>query len=187
MIVHFLRKRIGGQALFDFVAWIAVVYLAGYLRFEFDLDRLVGNSFLMLGAAIAVLHWVLGKFLHLYGARYGTASFDELLVLGLVTALSSLPALVITLVWGSSWGIPRSIVLIAAPLFFVTSGSVRLIRRLRNRYASSSAAEKRAIVYGAGAMAEVLIPQLLSDSSRKYLPVGLLMMIQRKPSDGFLA
>lgn len=174
VIVHFLRKRIGGQAVFDFVAWIVVVYLAGYFRFEFDLDRLVGNSFLILGTAIAVLHWVLGKFLQLYGARYGTASFDELLVLGLVTALSSLPALVITLVWGSSWGIPRSIVLIAAPLFFVTSGTVRLIRRLRNRYASSSAVEKRAIVYGAGAMAEVLIPQLLSDSSRKYLPVGLL-------------
>ena len=174
MIVHFLRRRIGGQAVFDFIAWTVAVYLAAYFRFEFDLDRLAGNSFLILGTAVALLHWVLGKSLYLYGARYGTASFDELLVLGLVTALSSSPGAVITLVWGPSWGIPRSIVLIAAPLFFVTSGTVRLIRRLRNRYASSSAIDKRAIVYGAGAMAEVLIPQLLSDSSRKYLPVGLL-------------
>ena len=174
MALHFLKRRTDGPAVFDFVAWVVAVYLAGYLRFEFDFDRLAGNSFLILGASIALLHFVLGKFLYLYGARYGTASFDELLMLGVVTALSALPALLFTLWLGSNWGIPRSIVLIAAPLFFLMSGTLRLSRRLRNRYAKSSAVEKRAIVYGAGAMAQVLIPQLLSDVSRKYLPVGLL-------------
>lgn len=174
MIVGFLRKHIGGQAVFDFVAWIIAIYLAAYFRFEFLIDRLAGYEFLILGAAVALLHWVIGKLLVLYGARYATASFDELLVLGVVTFFSSLPALTVTLLWGSSWGIPRSIVLIAAPLFFLMSGSVRLVRRLRDRYARSSADYKRAIVYGAGTMAEVLIPQLLGDADRKYLPVGLL-------------
>ena len=148
--------------------------LAGFLRYEFDIESLNPSSFVVLGCSIGLVHWVLGKFLFLYGARYATASFDELLSLGLVTALSSVPAIILTVVWGSSWGIPRSTVLIAAPLFFVTSGLVRLIRRLRSRYASALVSQKRALVYGAGAMAEVLIPQLLADSSRKYLPVGLL-------------
>ena len=148
--------------------------LAGFLRYEFDLESLDTSSFVVLGSSIGLAHWVVGKFLFLYGARYATASFDELLSLGLVTVLSSVPAIALTVIWGETWGIPRSTVLIAAPLFFIASGSVRLGRRLRRGYASASVSQKRALVYGAGAMAEVLIPQLLGDSSRKYLPVGLI-------------
>jgi len=148
--------------------------LAGFLRYEFDFESLDTSSFVVLGSLIGLFHWVVGKFLFLYGARYATASFDELLSLGLVTVLSSVPAIALTLIWGASWVIPRSTVLIAAPLFFIGSGLVRLVRRLRKRYASASVTQKRALVYGAGAMAEVLIPQLLADSSRKYLPVGLV-------------
>ena len=174
MVGRWLRKHIGGQAVFDFGAWIVATLLAGFLRYEFDLESLDTSSFVVLGSSIGLVHWVLGKFLFLYGARYATASFDELLSLGLVTALSSVPVIALNVIWGASWGIPRSTVLIAAPLFFIGSGSVRMVRRLRTRYASGSLSRKRAIVYGAGAMAEVLIPQLMADSSSKFWPVGLL-------------
>ena len=171
---RWLRKHIGGQAVFDFGAWIVATLLAGFFRYEFDLGSLDTGGFVVLGSSIGLVHWLVGKILFLYGARYATASFDELLSLGIVTALSSVPAIALTVIWGSSWGIPRSTVLIAAPLFFIASGSIRLFRRLRKRYASTSVSQKRALVYGAGAMAELLIPQLLGDSSRKYLPVGLV-------------
>ena len=171
---RWLRKRIGGQAVFDFGAWVVATLLAGFLRYEFDFESLDTSSFVVLGASIGLVHSIVGRYLLLYGARYSTASFDELLSLGLVTTLSSAPAIALTVFWGSSWGLPRSTVLIAAPLFFVASGLVRLVRRMRKRYAPASLSQKRALVYGAGAMAEVLIPQLLGDSSRKYLPVGLL-------------
>ena len=174
MVGRWLRKHIGGQAVFDLGAWIAATVIAAFLRYEFDLDDLDPLLFVALGSSIGLIHWVAGKLLFLYGARHSTASFDELLSLGFVTALSSAPAIVLTVTWGPSLGIPRSTVLIAAPLFFVASGFVRLVRRLRNRYSSASTSQKRALVYGAGAMAEVLVPQLLADSSRKYLPVGLL-------------
>ena len=171
---RWLRKHIGGQAVFDFGAWIVATLLAGFLRYEFDFESLDTSSFVVLGSSIALVHFFVGKFLFLYGARYATASFDELLSLGLVTGLSIAPAIALTVIWGSSWGVPRSTVLIAAPLFFVTSGFTRLVRRLRIRYASALVSQKRALVYGAGAMAEVLIPQLLADSSRRYFPVALL-------------
>ena len=171
---RWLRKHIGGQAVFDFGAWVMATLLAGFLRYEFDFESLDSSRFVVLGTSIGLAHWVVGKLLFLYGARYSTASFYELLSLGLVTTLSSMPAVTLTVIWGASWGIPRSTVLIAAPLFFISSGLVRLVRRLRKRYASTSVSEKRALVYGAGAMAEVLIPQLLADSSRKFWPVGLL-------------
>ena len=174
MIARWLRKHIGGQAVFDFGAWIAAALVAGFFRYEFDLERLDTTGFIVLGSSIGLVHWVVGKVLFLYGARYSTASFDELLSLGLVTALASVPAIALTVIWGASLGIPRSTVLIAAPLFFVASGFTRLVRRLGSRYASALVSQERALVYGAGAMAEVLIPQLLGDSSRKYLPVGLL-------------
>ena len=174
MIARWLRKHIGGQAVFDFGAWIAAALVAGFFRYEFDLERLDTTGFIVLGSSIGLVHWVVGKVLFLYGARYSTASFDELLSLGLVTALASVPAIALTVIWGASLGIPRSTVLIAAPLFFVASGFTRLVRRLGSRYASALVSQERALVYGAGAMAEVLIPQLLADSSRKYLPVGLL-------------
>ena len=174
MVGRWLRKHIGGQAVFDVGAWVAATLLAGFFRYEFDLEELDTSSFVALGLLIGLVHWVLGKVLFLYGARYATASFDELLSLGLVTALSGMPAIALTVIWGASWGIPRSTVLIAAPLFFISSGFVRLLRRLRRRYGSASVFQKRVLVYGAGAMAEVLIPQLLADASRKYLPVGLV-------------
>lgn len=174
MVGRWLRKHIGGQEVFDLVAWTLATLLAGFLRFEFDLEMLDTTSFAVLGLSIGLVHWVVGKFLYLYGARYSVGSLDELLSLGLVTALSGVPAIVFTVVWGASWGVPRSTVLIAAPLFFIISGSVRMVRRLRWRYALASTSQKKAVVYGAGVMAEALIPQLLSDPSGKYLPVGLI-------------
>ena len=139
---RWLRKHIGGQAVFDFGSWIAATILAGFLRYEFDFESLDTISFVVLGSSMGLLHWVVGKFWVLYRARYATASFDELLSLGLVTALSSVPAIALTVIWGASWGIPRSTVLIAAPLFFIGSGLVRLVRRLRTRYASASVSQK---------------------------------------------
>ena len=174
VVGRWLRKHIGGQAVFDFSAWISATLLAVFLRYEFDLGTLNISAFVLLGAFIGLFHLIVGKIYHLYGARYATASLDELLSLGLVTAIAAAPSIALTLIAGAGWGIPRSTVLIAAPIFIIFSGFARLVRRLRRRFASASSPSKRALVYGAGGMAEVLVPQLLADASRKYLPVGLL-------------
>ena len=174
MVGHWLRKHIGGQALFDVAAWLSATLLAGFLRYEFDLGTMNVSSFVLLGAFSGLVHLIAGKIVYLYGARYATASLDELLSLGLVTVIAAAPSIAVTLIAGAGWGIPRSTVFIAAPMFLIFSGFARLVRRLRGRFASASSSTKRALVYGAGGMAEVLVPQLLADSSRKYLPVGLL-------------
>lgn len=174
MVISWFRKSIGGQALFDGFAWVFALVLAGILRFEFDLDRMIVTNYLVLGIALGSLHWLIGKLSGLYSSRFVTGSFDELLNLALVTFLTSVPAVVVSLIWGPAWGLPRSAVFIAAPIFVLLSGLVRSTRRLRTRFVAGSLSQKRTIIYGAGAMAEALIAQLLTDSQRKYIPVALL-------------
>lgn len=174
MIATWARKHIGGQAFFDWFAWVLAIFFAGVLRFEFDLDRIVVPAFFLFGIVIALLHWAVGKLAGLYGSRFVTGSFDELLSLAFVTFVTLIPVTSVAAVWGPEWDIPRSTVLIAAPIFVLLSGIVRSARRLWKGYLNTASSQKKAVIYGAGAMAEALIPQLLTDAAGEYRPVALL-------------
>jgi len=168
------RKNVGGQAVIDSFSWIFALIVAGFLRFEFAFDRVDVGNFILFGLVVAALHWSVGKVSGLYGSRFPAGSFDELLNLVLVTFLATIPAAILSFAWGAVWGVPRSTIFIAAPVFLILSGLVRSTRRLRKRYVTAIPHEQRAIIYGAGRMAELLIPQLLADSSRRYRPVALI-------------
>lgn len=164
----------GGQELLDAVVWFVAIYLAGLLRFEFDAARIDSAVFALLGLALSVASFLLGKVVGLYRGRHRIASFDELLVLSLVTAAVTTPTAIVVFLLGNSLGVPRSVVLIAAPLFFVMSGGVRASSRFLMTRARITKGKKRALIYGAGDMAEFLITQLQTDTEATYSPVGLL-------------
>lgn len=170
-----LSEKPGTTLLFDLLAWIAAVLTAAYLRYEFEASRVDLLLFLTVGATVSVLHLIAGVAAGLYGSRFREASFDQLVALLLSTFLVFVPTSIATIVWGPNLGIPRSILFIATPLFLLLSGGLRALTRIsRLQVATNSPAAKRSIIYGAGSMAEVLIPLLLQDPTSSYRPVGLV-------------
>jgi dTDP-glucose 4,6-dehydratase len=174
VVFAWIRRNIGGQALFDFASWFFSVYLAGVLRYEFDLSKLDSVAFLALALSLGVAGFVVGKIIGLYRSRFKPASFDELLALLTSSALTGVPFAVAVYFFGVGWGIPRSLLLIIIPLFLLASGAARTWRRFYLASVQKPQGAKRALVFGAGHMAEILIPQLLQDPQSVFLPVGLL-------------
>jgi FlaA1/EpsC-like NDP-sugar epimerase len=173
-VIRWLRHKVGGQAVVDTLAWFVAIFLAGLLRYEFDASRLDVAVLSLLGIVLSTMSFVFGELISLYRGRHRVASFDELLALLMATAAATAPTVVVVFLWGNSWGIPRSIVLIATPLFLLMSGGVRAYRRFLLSRINLSEGKKRALIYGAGEMSEYLIPQLQSDPAAEYSPVGLL-------------
>jgi len=169
-----IRQKVGGQALFDFLSWIVAVFLAGAFRYEFALQAINVEGFFFLGVSLATVGFVVGKTIGLYRSRYTTASFDELGALLTSTALTSAPFAAALFFFGAELGVPRSVVFIATPLFLLASGAARTLRRFYRATRQKPLGAKRALVYGAGQIAETLIPQLLQDPKSQYLPVGLM-------------
>ena len=127
MVFGWIRRKVGGQALFDSFSWLGAVFLAGVFRYEFDLRAIDVAAFGVLGVSLAVVSFVFGKTISLYRSRHKTASFDELVALLISSALTSVPFAAAVFLFGAEWGIPRSVVFIATPLFLLASGAVRTL------------------------------------------------------------
>lgn len=168
-----IRSLIGGQYLFDVFSWLISILLAGLSRFDFVFSQVDLTGFFVLALFAAIFQLFFGKVLFLYRGRYRSATIDELKALIAVTALVSAPLVLVTLLFGPEFGIPRSTVILATPIFLTLSGLSRVTRRFLQDSRPYNQG-KRTLIYGAGSMAESLIPQLLQDPKSQYLPVGLI-------------
>lgn len=162
------------QAALDALFWVTAVLLAGVLRFEFDFSQIDFLHFLTVGIAVAILNFVVGTATGLYRGFHRGGSLGD----GTVLAVQATVLLVIsgtpTILLGSAIGIPRSTILIATPIFFALSAASRVFRRATQNKGSFANKGKKTLVYGAGEMAEILIPQLLADPGNAYQVVGLI-------------
>lgn len=171
---RWVRRNVGGQAAFDSGSWFLAVFFAGLLRYEFDQTALDIWAFAQLALGLSLGNFSVGKALSLYRGRYRVGSYEELLLLAVVTVSVTAPITLAVILFGSSWDIPRSIVLIATPFFLVLAGGARAFRRFLASRSNLAPGRKRALVYGAGQMAEFLIPQLRANADSPYQVVGLL-------------
>lgn len=168
------RSKVGGQLIFDLFAWGLSICFSATSRYDFNLNSVDYSPMVLLGLTAAGLQIFFGFFFHLYRGRFTIATFDELKALLLTTGAVSIPLALLVLIAGPIWGIPRSTILMATPLFIVLSGSMRVVRRIIRSSNKTPGENQRTLIYGAGSMAESLIPQLLKDPKAQYLPVGLL-------------
>lgn len=169
-----VRARVGGQLIFDSFAWGFAIYCAEIARFEFATESVNLYSLALLIGIAIFLQVIFGKRFHLYRGRFRVATVDELKALVKTTLIVFVVIAIISIGFGADLGIPRSTSLISTPIFLIMSGGVRLARRLSADKAIERDGMNRTLVYGAGAMAESLIPQLLKDPQSKFLPVGLI-------------
>lgn len=171
-----LRRATGGQFIFDSVAWCVAIYLAAIFRYEFALQNVNIVSVTALCAVAIVLQFSLGRWaFNLYRGRFRIGSFHEVQALAGTVGTTALILAIPTVLGGTLVSIPRSTVLVALPIALVLTGSARYVRRLLwQRGAKPREDADRALIYGAGSLANFLVPQMLTDPESRYLPVGLI-------------
>lgn len=171
---HFTR-RYGALYLADAVSWAAAIVVALALRFDFEVERIHwGNTLLVIGATV-VLQLIGGWISWLYRNRYEVASFDEVRALVLNTTGVVLVSWLIAFVVGYGNGIPRSTMIIAAPIAFSFMGLTRyLVRMASEQQLKPDGEAGRVIIYGAGYVGSFTVRRMLTDVQAQMLPVAML-------------
>lgn len=171
---HFFRSY-GLLFLCDVIAWAFAILAALILRFDFSLARIHWGWTLALIGVTAVLHLIGGWVFWLYRGRYEIGGFDE------VRALAVEVTVVTVVAWGFAYlvgygnGIPRSTMIIAAPIAFSVMGVARYLFRLaREQRMKPGSAAERTLLYGAGHLGGLTVKRLLTDAQATFLPVGFL-------------
>ncbi len=163
------------QYAIDCVCWLAALTLAVIFRYEFQTWQIAWTPFLILCATTLAVQLLLGWGFWLYRGRHVYGSFDEARAL-MVTAVTN--ALLIgtpLLAFGDRLGVPRSTMLIAAPIAVVLMGGFRYAERLDlQRRSEPGQSAEPTLVYGAGVLGAQLVRQMMTDPDSPYRPVGLI-------------
>lgn len=170
-----VRRTIGGQYVFDAGAWSLSLIFAAVFRYELAFQRVYWPSMFVLCVAAIILQFFFGRIFQLYRGRFRIGSFHEVQALT-VTATATAIVLAIPVLFAAFIvQVPRSTVIVALPMALVLMGGARYLRRLRaEKKVKPGASAAAALVYGAGDLANFLIPQMLTNPQSKYLPVGLV-------------
>lgn len=158
----------------DVVSWFVSIVLAGSARYDFKVTVHTLTPLFLFGLFAIVVHTLVAIFLKLYRHRSKVASFDELQTLLINTLITGGILTVVLLAFGNMWEIPRATALVATPIFVLIAGASRSIIRRSQTPTKLNSDKKGAIIYGAGAIANALIPALANDPKSEYVPVALL-------------
>lgn len=160
--------------ILDTCAWALALLLSIASRFEFNFSKVNFLSLLLLLLLAGACQISLGLLFHLYRGRSRAATFEELQALVMVALTTGILLSLLLIPLGNELDTPRGSAFIAAPMFVFIAGGVRAFIRLLKTTTDKSIPRKRALIYGAGSMAETLIPQLINDPKNQFLPVGLI-------------
>lgn len=170
---HFVETY-GGLYLLDVMAWAIGIIIALVLRFDFAFTRIHWGWTLAVIGVAAALQLLFGWVFWVYRSRYQIGSFDEVrAVVFNVTAVTAVTWVFAFLV-GYGNGIPRSTLVIAAPITFSVMGVARYMIRILTERSLKPAKAERVLLYGAGYLGIQTAKRLLTDAKSEYLPVGFL-------------
>lgn len=161
--------------LIDCVSWAIAIFAALTLRYDFDLNSIHLTWTLSLIAVTIALQLVAGFAFWLYRGRYEVGGFDEVraLVFSVITVMAIAWLFAYLLAYGN--GIPRSTMVIAAPIAFTLMAAARYLIRLgAEKSAQPSVNAERALLYGAGYLGQQTVKRLLTDQIAGLRPVGFL-------------
>lgn len=162
--------------VFDTVVWIAVYFLAAFVRVNLDAEALPWGHVAVVAAIVIVMHSLVSWPLRLHLGRSPLASLDEMLRLGTAVAVVTALVFIGNFVTVPSF-IPRSIPLTAglAGLIMMAWGRAMVRWRRERRSAERTKQDREPVVLvGAGIASRQLIRSMVSDSTSKWRPVALL-------------
>ncbi|MGO1538376.1 MAG: polysaccharide biosynthesis protein [Leucobacter sp.] len=171
---HFVSQY-GMLFLLDALAWSLAIFAALVLRFDFNLLRIQWGWTLTLIGVTALLQLFGGWVFWLYRNRYEVGSFDEVRALVVNITSVMVVAWIFAYLVGYGNGIPRSTMIIAAPIAFSLMGVARYLMRLfAERQLKPGEGAERTLLYGAGYLGVQTAKRLLTDAKASSLPVGFL-------------
>jgi len=171
---RFVREY-GLLFLLDALAWAAGIIVALVLRFDFMFWRINWGLTLVLVLVTVAVQLIGGWLFWLYRGRYELGGFDEVRALAINVFAVMAASGLLAFAFGYGNGIPRSTMLIAAPITFTLMAGARYVLRFiaEHRLKPGSGAS-RALLYGAGYLGNQAVKRLLTDPASKVLPVGFL-------------
>ena len=167
--------RYGTQYVIDAAAWLIALFLASFLRYDFDLSQ-IGWEWLAIVAIVTIaIQFLIGWWVYLYRGRHPSGSFAEVRALLFTVVLTGLLVGTPVALFGTLIQMPRSVFLIAVPIAFVLMGGARYVKRLliERAFIPSEDAEV-ALVFGAGYLGSTIVRRMITDRNSRYIPVGLI-------------
>lgn len=168
-----LTKKRLARILMDSISWFAAAWLSTLLRFDGQLPQGMIANIWRFGFLAVSVSLLIGISFSIYAGKYRNASLEEVLLLSLATALTTLVLFSLRVIVNVT-GVPRSVPIIAGclalifMLVFRVLVNPRSIRPFRKRISG-----ERTLIYGAGIAGRQLAEQMLLQSD-KYNPIGFL-------------
>lgn len=160
--------------LIDFLLWIPAFVFGLFLRLEFDVAAKDVSGVLTIALISSLLHSIISLAFGLYRNRVRHGSFDEFLSLGLSVFLTATVVFLFNLLFQPISGIPRSLPVISGMLFFLIAASSRIFSRAMRVQSRWRRGGKRAIIYGAGEVGDIVCAQLLTKDQSQFFPVAFI-------------
>ncbi len=161
-------------ALVDVACWWVAVFLAAWLRREFDASLTFDAGTALFAAGISCLHVILGALIGPYAVGHLRGSFDEVVDIARTTVATTALGFSINLVEGDGDVLPRSVPLTSGVLALTFMFALRFaMRTVRSRRAVTQR-ERRAVVFGAGEGGRQLLRTMVSTPEAGLAPVALL-------------
>jgi FlaA1/EpsC-like NDP-sugar epimerase len=167
--------RYGTQYVIDAAAWMVALFLASFLRYDFDLSQIGWEWLVIVSVVTIAIQFLIGWWVYLYRGRHPYGSFAEVRSLLFTVVLTGLLVGTPVALFGTLIQMPRSVFLIAVPIAFVLMGGARYLKRLliERAFIPSEDAEV-ALVFGAGYLGSTIVRRMITDRNSRYIPAGLI-------------
>ena len=164
------------QAGMDAAAWAVALLFATVVRYDFDLDEVDLEAWVVIAVMAAITQTVAGLACGLYTGRFRFGSFEEVAGLMVATTLATAVLFGLNLVAPGGQAVPKSAVVAGGVTAAALMSGVRYTWRLlweRRRRPTGDDCE-RILVFGAGDGGAQVISAMMVDPQSPYLPVALL-------------
>ena len=163
----------------DPLVWVVAVVIALFLRFDFDLGKVVdaatSGRFLIVFAVLTAVQVVVGWVSGLYRGWFIRSTSAEMTAIASIVVAGGLVGMVLTVALGRSDQLPVSVVAAAVAFSFLGMLGLRyVVRYARLVRARESDDREPVIVFGAGSAGTQLVQQINRSEHSPYRVVGLL-------------
>ncbi|HRI48342.1 MAG TPA: nucleoside-diphosphate sugar epimerase/dehydratase, partial [Ignavibacteriaceae bacterium] len=164
---------------FDTVTFAAALFLSFYIRFEFEVNYLDFNSFLLMLLIFMVVKFVVFSIYNLYDISWRYVSLQDLASIAKASVISN--SVLFIIIFGIDLtlfsGFPRTVLLIDLMLTFILASGFRISKRMflevfHNGIGATGL--KRTFIVGAGNSGEQVLRELYRGRPRSFVPVGFI-------------
>lgn len=161
-------------ALADAAIWVVAIFVAGWLRYEFQIEPIFVEDMLGLCAVAVAVHVIAGALVGPYAVGHERGSFEETWDVARTVVITGL-VLVAVVIEPHFLNVARSIPFTATAFAMIAMFAVRfIIRSWRSRQQDAVESEKKVVIFGAGEAGRRLTRSLIRDVDSGYHPVALL-------------